>query len=197
MIGNDVTLSAYDELTLSASTFSYDTGSNYNFKVNNNSILSIDSNGIRVNGDVQFTGAVNSIVVDETTLRVEDKQVKLAYNPDSNVTDGVSNEGAGIVVLGLPSDHPTESNNPQWQKSILWNFGNSGTEALGTANIADESYWDVRGGSLRLSVTKSNGDDVAFVLRINDLDELEIVKRYHNGSMYVMKRVAKYGRVIS
>jgi hypothetical protein len=122
---------------------------------------------LRIIGDIDVQGNVNSISTNETVLNVEDKQIHLAHNPDGEVPlDEFNASGAGIVVDGkhLTGDMVT--------KSISWNYGTAGTADLGgEVTVNSESYWDVTGGHLRVS-----HDGKAYAMRINSNGELELVK---------------------
>jgi hypothetical protein len=115
----------------------------------------------------------------------------------SNTVDGVQNDRAGLIIAGFPSN-VTDFNNPRYDKSIRWNYGDSGVEGLLTSNGAsNEAYWDVRGGSLRLTGVKDNAsnEEIGFGMRINDKDELEMVRHWvdGNGSNQIT-RFVRFGR---
>jgi hypothetical protein len=82
------------------------------------------------------------------------------------------------VVVGAPDgmvDH-----RERFEKSFLWKTPSTdGTRHLGTAaGLSNEAFWDVRGGSMRLThVNPSTGGEVSFNMRINHRDELEFVRR--------------------
>jgi hypothetical protein len=185
-------------------------------------VVSIGSNVLQVNGNLLITGEistsniVNTTVV-QKTLKVSDKIIKLAnVGTGSNEVgpdDGLStNHHSGLFIDGYPSELTSTSNlsmSNVYQKSILWNFGDGGaplgTMGLGTSNLDKEAYWNVEGGSLRLTHKKftdssSNAyKEVAFGFRINESDELEIVKKFWSAgqSAYVYKRVARFGKLLS
>ena len=55
----------------------------------------------------------------------------------------------------------------------------------------------MKGGRFQLTSTKSDGTDITFGLRINEQDELEMIKIYIDGSSVKQtKRIAKFGRTI-
>lgn len=169
-----------------------------------------DSNNLtdykfKINADLEVLGTQNTIDVNQTSLFVEDKEIHLAF--DSNLetpTDGPGNDGAGVVVDGLPAGGDT--NNYEWyEKSFKWHHGGAGVTALGGTDVENESYWNLRGGNFRITQTDDeNGKQVAFGFRINQLDELELYKMYNpSGSpgpitgSSITKRIAKFGRVIA
>lgn len=150
----------------------------------------------RINADLEILGTTNSVSVNETTLNVENRVVHLAFNSNiENPYDGTTNDGAGIMVDGMP-----ESGDPaiydRYEKSIKWFHSANGVPALGGNDISGESFWNVRGGGLRITqVDEANGDQVAFGFRINALHELEIYKMVTpNGGVPATARVAKLGR---
>lgn len=150
----------------------------------------------RINADLEILGTTNSVSINETTLNVENKVVHLAFNSNlQNPFDGTTNDGAGIMVDGMP-----ESGDPaiydRYEKSIKWFHSANGVPALGGNDIAGEAFWNVRGGGLRITqVDEANGDQVAFGFRINALHELEIYKMVTpNGGVPATARVAKLGR---
>ena len=98
----------------------------------------------------------------------------------SNVTDGDVNDAAGLKVAGLPAGVArTSEHAPRFQKSLLWNHGAEGMRALGTRDAAtDEAFWELLGGALHVAhVNPDTGDKLSFVLRVNEADQLELVKR--------------------
>jgi hypothetical protein len=201
MTGSDMTLFAANQLSMQATTYSMEAASNYVFNVNGVEVLRLSSNNMTLRGNIDLTGSVNTIVTEETILQVQDKLIRVSYS-SNGVLDGLlTNDGSGLQVVGAPAPFPSSSNDPKYAKSFTWNYGrgdssNAGTLFLGTSNL-DESYWQVRGGSLRLSVTKSDGSDLSFGFRINDFDELELVKYYTSNLTLQQKRVAKFGKQLA
>jgi uncharacterized protein (DUF2345 family) len=160
-------------------------GTVHNFKdASGGTIIHAESNLVRINGDLEIIGTVNSTTYTVSNLTVMNKQVSLAYNSnDEPVTDGVANDKSGIVVSGGCNADA---------RSILWNY-NSGIDFLGTANADSESFWEVKGGQLRISASNNSIGDIAFGFRINQLGELEIVKKTGANAF---KRIAKFGRTL-
>lgn len=214
----------------------------------NDPIFSVGQGQVKVNGDMLITGNINtsniySTNVIQQTLKVSDKTLNLASFGSNDFTTGgqadsySTNDQSGIEVDGVPSiitGSNYNSNNayliPSYQKSVLWNYNGGGVTDTGTSNVSTEAYWEMLGGSLHLtkkrvyppagSNTTSNLGDVTFAFRINELDELEIVKKFipsYNlnsvnnpyssnfnasnstpitSSSYVYKRVCRFGRVL-
>ena len=157
---------------------------------------------VRINADFEVKGSINSISVSQTVLEVEDKVIHLAYNSNLELPeDGPGNNGAGIIIDGVPSLHDPaiRTQYPErYAKSITWKTGTSGMLALGSSNIETESYWDVQGGAMRWTyVQEATGNEVSYIMRINEREEFEMVKRKQVfGSSPVFSRVAKFGRVL-
>jgi hypothetical protein len=227
---NNLTISAGQVLTLQASSLdasgfenlAWSANSNIDFRIlqsesPNDPVISITSNQETIRGNIVVTGEINTnnvlnTTVVQQTLKVADKTIQLANvgtgsNSDWLPTDGfLTNDQSGLVVDGFPSVF--NSNAPSaYEKSIKWNYGDAGNQtegvlALGTADIEKEAYWELNGGSFRLTHKKINLDnsttDISFGFRINQHDELELVKKYwdDNTSSYVYKRVARFGRQI-
>lgn len=149
----------------------------------NPEIIKIYEDRVQINGNIQVTGTIDTIDIAQTNLQVADKTISLAFDSNNGpLPDGPdTNSGAGIRIAGQYGGTNA--------RSILWNW-NQGMQHLGTSNIDNESFWDIRGGQLRIS--HSNAEkEVAFGFRINDKDELEIVKKTGAGTF---KRIAKFGR---
>jgi hypothetical protein len=181
-----------------------------------NPIFTVAGNVVKVRGDLVITGAINTSNIVNTTvvqesLKVQDKVVTLAtvgsnFDLADGPTDGiVSNSGAGIAIDGIPASAVNLGSNIQaaYEKSFKWQYGVSGTEGLMTsAGLSNESYWELKGGHLRLTGNKviggSNITTVSYSLRINELEEMEMVKTWYdsNVSQYVSKRVARFGRIV-
>lgn len=230
---NTATLSCKEALTLSAKTLnfsalsdvSFTAQSNLNFNIlassggANSPVFIISSNAVKVNGDLIIEGQLNTsnvvnTVITQESLKINDKTIRLAnrgsnygVEDDGLPLDGlVTNDKSGVVIDGYPT--ATNSNN-YWAghgKSLLWNYGSAGTTSLGTnAGIETESFWEMTGGSMRLTHKKDmrgsglGWKDVTFGFRINEYEELEIIKKYWNlsGSNYVFRRVAKFGRLLA
>jgi hypothetical protein len=194
-----------------------------NYTVGGNEILKIQNDRIVVNGGIDIMGTLNSIDTTVTELHIEDKTVILSHSSNGIIHDGSQNTTSGFVVEGIPFTtdfniplNVADSNVlPMYEKSIRWNYNdaddvtgfvaNVGMGGLGTSNIESESFWEVKGGGLRLTACKpvfdgagncTGSNVVSFGMRVNHLDELEFVKKYMSGGKYVVKRVAKFGRIL-
>lgn len=195
-----MTLTAPGGVQLSSSGNSVqNTDSAYVFNVLGNERFRINNDGVYITGTLNVTGSINSQDIVQTNLMVQDKTITLAVdsnNASNVVVDGTANNESGVIISGLPTG---ESNDlvGRYEKSIKWKYGVTGTVDLGGPKIkADqESYWDVRGGQLRLTHQKASGNKIAFGWRVNNLDELEFVKFIMSGSNADKshKVIAKFG----
>ena len=225
---NSITIEARDTVSIRGnnvnivtdSDISYSALSNLNFYITADSLqdpmFQINGDGIMVRGDLIITGSINTSNVVNTTvvqenLKITDKVIVLANTGDgtSNDTlpsDGLAtNDSSGIEIDGFPNG--VNSNEYDMHRKFLkWRFGSEGTRAMGTSNIETESYWDLQGGSLRITKMKNYGSvtspvlrELAFGLRINENDELELFKKFWRSSSsdYAYKRVTKFGRILS
>jgi uncharacterized protein (DUF2345 family) len=221
---NNVTVSACNDLTLSAFNLNFQTTgdtsltalSNFKYYISSapdnpqDAIFQITGSNIAVRGDLFITGAINTTgiintTVVEETLKVNDKLIHLATvgelgAGDSNPLDGVANNGAGIQIDGIPSSQINSNANwPLYEKSIKWLYNVDGYDSIGTSNIEKESCWEVMGGGLRITRNSNISGTLrklSFTWRIGHDDELELVKTWWNGSNYIYKRIAKFGRVL-
>ena len=203
------------------SDISYTALSNLNFYISStpdnpqDAIFQISGGVVKVRGDLVITGSVNTSNIINTTvvqenLKVTDKIILLANVGDgsSNDTlpfDGVAtNDQSGVEIDGFPNG--VNSNEYDMHKKFLkWNYGTNGTVDLGTSNLTTESFWDLQGGSLRITKKKNYGTtstpnikELSFGFRINESDELEFFKKFWNSgtSQYVYKRLTKFGRIL-
>jgi hypothetical protein len=204
--GGQATMTFGVDQTISASAKSYawaaSDASGYTFQVGASNMLEILQDRVVVNGGMDILGTVNSISVQNTELHVNDKTIQLAY-PLSNevINDGSANSAAGVFINGLPA---SASNMNQtlaqtiYEKSFTWHYNVTGVDGLLTnSGLTQEAFWEVKGGRLQLTAHKANGDPISFALRINELDELEMVKIWVDGSSTTQtRRVAKFGRTL-
>jgi uncharacterized protein (DUF2345 family) len=178
-------------------------------------IFQISGSNVHLRGDLFLTGTINTSNILNTTvitetLKVNDKLVYLASVGaigDSNPFDSSNTNGwAGIQVDGIPDSASNVGSNlwPIYEKSIRWNYGVDGTKSVGTSNLEKESAWEVCGGGLRVTkrystLVGSNTEikDTSFTFRVGHTDELELVKTWWNGTAYVNKRIAKFGKILS
>lgn len=181
----------------------------HEFVVDEAKIMTIDNSNVHIDGNLRVSGVIDSYSVTETNLQIQDKTVTLAFSSNNDdfgtlEDDGVANDQAGIVVAGKPAGLLDLTAASNYEKSIRWNYGATGTFDLGTSNIEKEAFWEFKGGSIRLTHTKTKEDGsfdkvISFGFRINHLDELELVKKYYSPSEsnYVFKRVAKFGSMMN
>lgn len=129
---------------------------------------------------------------------------KISYHastPLRPVSDGAANDSSGIRVSGAPA--VAQANLAYFDKSFLWRTPDLGVGADGMFHLgkdggyARESYWDLRGGSFRMThVNTSSGDELSFAFRVTEKDELELVKRvYDRGTgAETFESVTKFGQ---
>ena len=188
---------AHVALEAATGTIAHTAGALHEFRINASPVLQIADNLVTVRGDLNLLGAINSINTTVTNLEVMDKIVTLAYpsNPAVPVVDGAANDRSGLRVEGLPSNVSTDPAE-LYDKTFLWHSSTAGVQQLGTSNANAESFWEMRGGSMRLAHKKTNGTVVSYGFRINQQDELEIVKYTKTSTDAVPRyhRVAKFGR---
>ncbi|KAG1667143.1 hypothetical protein FOA52_004138 [Chlamydomonas sp. UWO 241] len=167
---NDVAIAAGGALSLSAAGAATFVASGFAF----NDVLTIGAAEVTVTGNLNVTGVINSVTVTENTLEVADKVIVLAHGTDAQsrtIADGVANTGAGVVVSGMPeavADQTAASNVKAFEKSLRWYNGGSGSgsgsgsgmgQLGGDSNVwSSESYWELRGGSLRITNNKPVND---------------------------------------
>lgn len=176
-----------------------------------NDIMVVGKQKVTINGDLDIQGVVNSTYVTESNLMVEDKRIVLGA-VKGDVQDS-SNNGAGIFVQGLPTGETATDQTDiddatvfKYEKSIRYShpsaasWNNLGTvdgfvTGSGASAGFKEPYWNVKGGSLAISHSNA-AQDVSYGFRINELSELEIVKKYYesSSSSYKYKKIAKFGR---
>lgn len=218
---NTMTLSFASLNTLTSNDQAFTAQSNVFFYINSASnpatpVFTVQNDQVLIHGDIIVTGNINTSNVFSTTviqesLKITDKQLTVAsvgsnFNPADGPFDGpVTNSGAGIKIDGVPSGF--DSNIPEaYDKTFSWNYGTSGIAGLGTLNgLSNESYWELKGGSFKLThqkIVPSGGSniiqDVSFNLRVNEMDELEICKKffYSPSNSYITKRIARFGRIL-
>lgn len=97
------------------------------------------------------------------------------------VVDGPStNDRSGLSVTGLPPGVAANTTHgDRFAKALTWNNGTDGMKPLGSHDgVASEAFWEMQGGAFHLSHINANtGGKVSFVLRVNEFDQLEMVKR--------------------
>ena len=152
-------------------------------------VFYMDSNNIYLNGDLNVSGTIDSTNITQTNLYINDKTVTMSVGADgAAVSDGTANDRSGIRVNG---DSPAYSS----EKSLLWNYGDGlGMTGLGGADLSNESYWELKGGSFRLTHVKGASNEITFGFRISANDDLELVKRVVSSSNVTYKRIVNFGR---
>lgn len=218
---NNLYLNVNSNILINGSNLSFDIVGNTEFYANSNirfyidrssnptdATMMISQDRVNVRGDLWITGSINTnniinTTVVQETLKVNDKTILLANSNDEGgqPDEGIANDGSGIIVDGMPVGE-TDSN--LYRKSLLWTWNTGGTPHLGTGgtNFITESAWEFRGGGIRINHQKDMGGgvlkDLWFTFRVNELDELELVKKYWSttASAYVWKKIAKFGRIL-
>ena len=176
----------------------------YAFKVQDADIVKITGDKVTINKDLEVLGTLNSITVQETELHINDKTVQLAYpvTGEPAINDGPLNSQAGLVIAGLPSSASNITDatlaSKVYEKSFKWNYGSNGIDAMLTnPGLETEAFWELKGGRLQMSSTKTDGSAIGFALRINENDELELVKMWDTAlGARTYRRIAKFGRSI-
>lgn len=218
MTGSNVTLTGTSQTIINAGQSSIKmlangdaelSASNYSFfAAGGAKMVEIYNDKVVINGNMQLKGTLDTINITDTNLFIQDRTIELAHTSnDLPPTDGLVNDKSGVRVAGLPSvvsgSNLTASQSNIYTKSLLWNTGVTGIPSLGSVDADKESYWELKGGSFRITHTKTELDpngapkEVSFGLRVNHLDELELVKRSWTASGYVMRRIAKFGRTLN
>ena len=241
---NNLNLSACNTLSLDAQYLNFDIGSDINFSANSNinftirsspegpstHVFQVSGSNVVIKGDMTITGSINSSNSINTTiyqhnLAIQDKQIMLASTNSSSFSneappiDGFqTNNGAGIIVEGLPtgfslSNDTTQMNAAEYglySKSILWNYGDNynGEDAyakgclnLGSPQWSNESFWEVKGGSFRITNQRLDANNqplnTSFGFRINKFDQLELIKISLSNGMTSYKRLAMFGASVT
>ena len=168
------------------------------------------TNVLYVNANLVITGTFETQDVINTNLTINDKIIELAFTSrDTPTEDGPYNDSAGVKIDGYVSANEDFNNIIEkkefYEKSILWKYNKGGIDLLGTPagvsqpdNDLAESYWDVRGGGIQMSVCKKDNDMnlsyLSYGFRINEYDQLELYKRSQgsNGE-FTIKRINRWG----
>ena len=155
-----------------------------------------------VRADLEIQGGINSVGVNETFLNVENKNIHLAYDSNAQYPyDGPVNSGAGIVIDGVPESWVVAGEEAgtgfpasRYEKSFTWKTPTGdGTRNMGDASIANEPFWEVRGGHLKIThQEEASGQEVSFGFRVNDRKELEIYRQDTlTGKTHVVSRMGR------
>lgn len=210
--GSSLTLSASEGLSASAAKHAFKLGGREGMKLYTDAQ---NATVLRLDGRLDITGPINTTAQNETVLNVNDKTITLAFPPAGSldVHDGGANTGAGILVYGVPespafSHSSAEVQRDYYKKGLLWNNGNpapgrAGVDYLGTSAGVDyaagdvkESFWEVRGGHLQMTIPRADGAqvrDLTYGFRINERGEIELFKRSWEGGQYRARRLARWG----
>ena len=195
-VGNDVTIAETKHLHID------------NIKPTNTTadILTLDAGHVHIKGNLDIEGTWNSVSVNTEEIMVEDRRVVLgassnAFGSNNDIFDAdYTSSGAGLEIFGVPTSADTyEGNNSNlWEKSLLWNHGNGGIKEMGQwgDDNSIESFWELKGGSFRVTSVKSNMDEISFGFRINSSDQLELHKIKKTGQSVIHTRIAKFGMVL-
>jgi hypothetical protein len=155
-----------------------------------------------VRADLEIQGGINSVGINETFLNVENKNIHLAFDSNAQFPfDGPVNSGAGIVIDGVPEswvvggeEAGTGFPASRYEKSFTWKTPTGdGTRNMGDASIANEPFWEVRGGHLKIThQEEASGQEVSFGFRVNDRKELEIYRQDTlTGKTHVVSRMGR------
>ncbi len=174
------------------------TQGSYIFNVANTEVFRVTDKGIQVTGDTQIAGILDTIGIHNTELWIQDKNIVLGMESNNaQVIDGLANDGGGVRIWGVP-EASASNDDERYIKSFTWKKSSQGVMDLGgSKKSGSEAYWELRGGHMRLTHTKtSNGNrKVSFAMRVNDLDELEFVKMgWSNDVLVTNKVIAKFGQ---
>lgn len=163
-------------ITLTADNIISSGLSNVTMEVNGVQVLRATSSNnkpvVRVNGDLQVVGVVDNVSVTNTYLTVQDKSITLAH-PSSSDAAPLTDAIIGRAGLHIKAIVETDK---RLEKSFTWNHSGGGVTQLMTSNglQSGESYWDVRGGSLRLTGVRNDGREVSYGFRIAPNGVLEL-----------------------
>ena len=145
-----------------------------------NNVISVSSNLVQINADVHIRGTLEAFL--STEINLQDKVMRLAYpevGSEALITDQYL-DGSGIMLADKLVGN--------YEKSIKWHaaagLGASAFVARGGAS--NESFWEVRGGGLRMTTPQRaagrGGGEVSYGMHINEKEELEMYKRWTDGS---------------
>ena len=126
---------------------------------------------LRLDCDLEVQGVIDSITVTNTNLRIEDRFLTLAHALDDGPELSDAEIGrAGMFIRSQDTDIETRT-----EKSITWNHSTDGVAKLAKEDgLARESFWEVRGGSLRLSSVLDDGKRVSWGFRIGQKGDLQV-----------------------
>ena len=175
------------------------------------SILTVDASRVIINGSIDISGSLNRIDQTVTTLVIEDKLMRLAYDPSGNQLkdgnqNGGNNHGAGLQVDGLPDPEVADPSGI-YNKSFTWQYdnlhgaawSNLGTNSINNSTMPHEPAWMLRGGAFQMAHFRNEsgheGEGARFTMRINANQELELWKSTTGdfGSSWIDRRIARFG----
>jgi hypothetical protein len=143
-------------------------------------VISVSSNLVQINADVHIRGTIEAFL--STEINLQDKVMRLAYpevGSEASITDQYL-DGSGIMLADQLVGN--------YEKSIKWRTAaGMGTAAfVARGGASNESFWEVRGGGLRMTTPKRasgrGGGEVSYGMHINEKEELEMYKRWTDGS---------------
>jgi hypothetical protein len=219
-------------ITTTASSTAEYTGTQSTFTVGGTNIMNIYQDKVQINGNLEIAGTIDSINTTSVDLMIQDNHITLSHNSnDVVIRDGfTTNHTSGIIIDGIPNvpvanvipgDVDESAMKKLYEKSLKWNFKDplsttalpqNGMGGLGGSNVDAESFWELKGGGLRITNSKptfatdgtyTGCNVVSFGFRINQYDEFELVKRYTNQNIksgalgaVLYKKIAKFGRIL-
>lgn len=203
MASGEMRLASASNLQLYSSTLNVVVGAG-----GQSDVISVTSNLVVINADVQIRGSVETY--NSTEVNLQDKVVRLAYPDEATIASGMAPSEASLHGAGMQLADDV-SGGRAYEKSIRWRAGGevgrgpSGLVARGAESNCP--YWEVRGGGLRLTspargvlrggVPREGGPaapsgEVSYGFCIDDREELVVYKRWTNA-----QGAASYQRVFT
>ncbi len=140
--------------------------------------LSIDNQGMSLNGNLRISGTIDSVNTTETNLQVYDKLITVGVSGSNGVLTDADVSGAGLKVEGATAT----------AKALLWQFQGAYANLATDAGRDNEPAWELTGGGLRISHS-----NLSFKMRLGEGGELELVKKV---GVAPAKVVARFGRTL-
>ena len=214
--------------TLLQNTLSVNSGAYFKGNIYTNEISAYDSgevqinNDLKVNGNMEITGTINSLNTTTEEILVEDLKIVLGVHSDSGSnTDTYTSEesGAGFEVDGMPTNVLNSTDSSQLsdkqklhEKSILWKKGGNAndkgtdelpyTKGIDAADCNDIPYWEAKGGAFRITNAKQNSatgeiQEMSYSFSINKKGQLELHQITTVAGTHVpCKKVATFGMIM-
>ena len=169
-----------------------------------NNTVTLDASKIVINGSIDLIGSINNVVNSTSSLQIQDKLVKLSYDPSGGViADGVGrNHDSGVEISGLP-DGVIQDSSGIYEKSFKWKYdttrgcdwNNLGKNATNFKVLPKEPSWLLRGGSFKIAQQADESSSVIYTMRVNVMDEFEIWKSVTNngGISWNHYRTSRFG----